>query len=89
MRTRQDTVRNHSAGAAGAAIAGLVRSPQLVHCTLQQVGRVVGNCTVQVVPVAVSGLLVDLKGTAPSQHCQNLIRGLRKRNKDAEVYLRL
>ena len=83
-RTRQGTVRNHSA-AAGAAIAEAVRSAQLVRYTLQQVGKVVGNCIVQVVPVVVSGLLVELKGTVQVQHPRNLIRDPQKRSKGAEV----
>jgi hypothetical protein len=55
-RTRRGTVRNHSAAvgaAAEAVFAGAVPWAQLVRYTLQQVGKPVGNYTVQVVPVVV------------------------------------
>lgn len=89
MRTRLGTVRNHSAAAAGAAVAEAVRSAQLVRYTLQRVGKVVRNCTVQVVPVVVSVLLVELEGTVQVHHRLNLIQDLRKQSKDAEVLLLL
>lgn len=89
MRTRLGTVRNHSAAAAGAAVAEAVRSAQLVRYTLQRVGKVVRNYTVQVVPVVVSVLLVELEGTVQVHHRLNLIQDLRKQSKDAEVLLLL
>jgi hypothetical protein len=66
-------------------VAEAVRSVQPVHYTLQRVGKVVHNCTVQVVPVVVSVLLVELKRTVQVHHRRNLIRDLRKQSKDAEV----
>ena len=77
-RTRQGTVRNHSA-AAGAVVAVVVGSGQFVDSNiLHWLGEDVGNCTVLAPAVGLSRPLAESKSTVWVQHRRNLDQDPRK-----------